>query len=154
MKPCHPKGAAGRSQRERSPPLDAPHGLGHCARPMIGFHKDRLEYDEALETDLIGELESAGIVHRPQEIALDHPLSKYWFQPSPLKPFVTTPAALKMHGLETIVDCLRALQHEAQKYAGLDYLQVFQIGGAEDNVLWIIEDNDGGAITALLASDY
>jgi hypothetical protein len=89
----------------------------------------------------------------PQEIPLDHSASCNSFQPSATKPFVATPAALQRFGLEIILACLRHLQCKAQQYGGLDYLQVFQDTTTQDK-LWFIEDGDGGAITALLPSDY
>ena len=90
---------------------------------------------------------------KPQEIALDDPHSDYMFQPRPTKPFVATPAAIETFGVECIVACLRQLQERAQSHDGLDYLQVFE-NDASERRLWFIEDGDGGAITALLPSDY
>jgi hypothetical protein len=45
------------------------------------------------------------------------------------------------------------LQAKAVEHRGLDYLQVFEdpVKGAR---LWFMEDGEGGAITALLPSDY
>ncbi len=94
-----------------------------------------------------------GMLLMPQEIPLDDPASRYRFQPSSDKPFVTTPAALDAYGLEAIVTCLAYLQRQAQLYEGLDYLQVFQ-DSTKPEPLWFIEDDEGGAITALLPSDY
>lgn len=93
------------------------------------------------------------ITLRPQEIPLASPDSRYAFQPSAAKPFVATPAALNMHGLETILVCLRELQAKATQHGGLDYLQVFE-DPTKPERLWFIEDDEGGAITALLPSDY
>lgn len=90
---------------------------------------------------------------KPQEIALDDPHSDYMFQPRPTKPFVATPAAIETFGVETILGSLRELQERAQSHNGLDYLQVFE-DDASERRLWFIEDGDGGAITALLPSDY
>lgn len=88
-----------------------------------------------------------------QEIPLDHPESSNMFLPSAEKPFLATPAAIQMYTRETIIACLTTLQQKARESNGLDYLQVF-----EDEVrpekLWFIEDGEGGAITALLPSDY
>ena len=75
------------------------------------------------------------------------------FQPGPEKPFVATAAAIELYQNETIVQCLRILQHEATAQSGIDYLQVFENPAKPEN-LWFIEDGDGGAITALLPSDY
>ena len=75
------------------------------------------------------------------------------FVPSGTKPFVATPAAIEMYGQETILACLFVLQEAAVQNAGLDYLQVFD-DPAKDEKLWFIEDGSGGAITALLPSDY
>ena len=90
---------------------------------------------------------------KPQEIPLDHPASCNRFQPSGAKPFVATPAAIEAFGTETIVECLRVLQTKARKHSGLDYLQVFEDAESK-KCLWFIEDGPGGAITALLPSDY
>ena len=91
--------------------------------------------------------------HRPQEIPLDDPQSNCMFSPSEAKPFLATPAAIEMYGLPTILDSLRTLQAKAQRHNGLDYLQVFE-DPAKPERLWLIEDGDGGAITALLPSNY
>jgi hypothetical protein len=87
---------------------------------------------------------------KPQEIPYDHPDSTHMFQPSREKPFVATPLAIAMYQHETIIACLRILQKQAQVHGGLDYLQVFE-DAERDEALWIIE---GGAITALMPSDY
>ncbi len=90
---------------------------------------------------------------KTQEVPHDSPESNYRFQPGPDKPFVATPAALALYQHETVVHCLRVLQEQARRFDGIDYLQVFQdINKSED--LWFIEDGPGGAITALLPSDY
>ena len=77
------------------------------------------------------------------------------FRPSLNKPFVATPDCIEMYTRETIVQCLAVLQQKAQEHQGLDYLQVFE-GESIDmpENLWYIEDSDGGAITALLPSNY
>ena len=90
---------------------------------------------------------------KTQELPYDHPDSVYMFQPGPDKPFVATSAAIELYQNETIVQCLRILQQEATAHSGIDYLQVFDDESKPEN-LWIIEDGDGGAITALLPSDY
>ena len=90
---------------------------------------------------------------RPQEIPLDDPQSCEMFTPSTEKPFVATPAAIEMYGHETILACLSVLQEAAVREAGLDYLQVFESSDKQEK-LWFIEDGSGGAITALLPSDY
>lgn len=90
---------------------------------------------------------------KPQEIPLDHPDSSCMFQPTPDKPFVATRAAIDMYTQETIVACWQVLRQLADEHQGLDYLQVFESDQHEEN-LWYIEDGEGGAITALLPSDY
>ena len=75
------------------------------------------------------------------------------FVPSVVKPFVATPAAIEMYGRETILACLAVLQDAAVANAGLDYLQVFESPDTSER-LWFIEDGSGGAITAMLPSDY
>ncbi len=54
---------------------------------------------------------------------------------------------------DTIIACLTHLQELAAVHHGLDYLQVF-IDADRSEPLWFIEDGEGGAITALLPSDY
>jgi len=92
--------------------------------------------------------------YQPQEIPFDHPQSNYHFQPGPEKRFVATPAAIQAHTLETITACMWYLQSLAEEKDGLDYLQVFRPKTPETPPLWFIEDGPGGAITALLNSDY
>ena len=74
------------------------------------------------------------------------------FLPGPAKPFVATPAAIDMYG-DMIDHCLRELRELADYWHGLDYLQVFE-STSHAEPLWFIEDDEGGAITALLPSDY
>jgi len=90
---------------------------------------------------------------KPQEIPLDSPDSRWMFEPGPVKPFVATPAAIAAFGIEAILACLRELQQKARQSQGLDYLQVFE-HQTTSACLWFIEDGPGGAITALLPSDY
>ena len=90
---------------------------------------------------------------RPQEIPFDDPQSCEMFIPNAAKPLVATPAAIEMYGHETILACLSVLQEAAVREAGLDYLQVFESSDKQEK-LWFIEDGSGGAITALLPSDY
>lgn len=90
---------------------------------------------------------------KPQEIPLDHPDSVNMFVPRPDKPFVATPAALDLYSRDVIIACWQVLRQRAEQHGGLDYLQVFQDDSRPEN-LWFIEDGPGGAITALLPSDY
>jgi hypothetical protein len=87
-----------------------------------------------------------------QEIPYDHPDSRYMFQPGPEKPFLATPAAIEMYR-DAIHRCLTTLQTIAAEKGGIDYLQVFDDPDRRE-ALWFIEDDTGGAITALLPSDY
>lgn len=89
---------------------------------------------------------------KPQEIPLDSPDSNNMFLPGPAKPFLATPAAIEMYGND-IHRCLLLLHEKARQHHGLDYLQVFE-DPAKPEPLWFIEDGDGGAITALLPSEY
>ena len=89
---------------------------------------------------------------KPQEIPFDDPRSDCFFHPSDAKPFLATPAALAAYG-DAIFPCLGVLQRLAKEHGGLDYLQVFT-DPSKPEALWFIEDGDGGAITALLPSDY
>lgn len=90
---------------------------------------------------------------KPQEIPFDDPASNCFFRPSADKPFLATPAALAEYGEEHILRCLGYLRGQAEIHDGLDYLQVFQ-DSTKPEPLWFIEDGPGGAITALLPSDY
>ena len=89
---------------------------------------------------------------KPQEIPFDDPRSDCRFQPSGQKPFLATPAALAAYN-DVIFPCLATLQRLAREHDGIDYLQVF-LDPSKSEPLWYIEDGDGGAITALLPSDY
>jgi len=90
---------------------------------------------------------------KPQEIPFTDPASNCFFRPSADKPFLATPAALDVYGEDEILRCLGYLRGQAEIHSGLDYLQVFECPGKPEP-LWFIEDGPGGAITALLASDY
>jgi hypothetical protein len=90
---------------------------------------------------------------KSQEIPIDHPDSNNMFRPSSEKPFVATPAAVEMYTQEVIIACWQVLCRRAEEHNGLDYLQVFESDEHDEN-LWFIEDGSGGAITALLPSDY
>ncbi len=72
--------------------------------------------------------------------------------PEPDKPIDATPAAVEAYSQEIIVSCLQVLRQKAVEYDGLDYLQVFQAESGSD--LWFLEDGPGGAISAILSSDY
>ena len=89
---------------------------------------------------------------KPQEIPFDDPRSDCRFQPNDKKPFLATPAALAAYG-DVIFPCLGLLQRCSEEHDGIDYLQVFT-DSSKPEPLWFIEDGDGGAITALLPSDY
>lgn len=90
---------------------------------------------------------------QPQEIELNSPASRFMFHPSTVKPFVATTAAIALYGEPVILHCLGRLRQLADEKGGLDYLQVFTCPGKSE-ALWFVEDGDGGAITALLPSDY
>jgi hypothetical protein len=70
----------------------------------------------------------------------------------PDKPFLATPGVIDRYGHETIIACLRVLQQKAEEHDGIDYLQVFESGDGDR--LWMIEDGEGGAITAMLPEEY
>ena len=91
-------------------------------------------------------------IHKLQEIPFESPESCYMFQPSSEKPFVATPTAIELYR-DSILRCLRELQQLAKEKNGLDYLQIFE-DPFKPEALWFIEDDEGGAITALLPSDY
>ena len=92
---------------------------------------------------------------KQQEIPLDHPDSNYMFQPLADKPFMATPAAIELYSHEVIIACWNTLRQKADEHNGLDYLQVFKSESQQHSSnLWFIEDGPGGAITALLPSDY
>lgn len=90
---------------------------------------------------------------KDQEIPLDDPESINMFLPSREKPLVATPAAIELYSHEVILACWHILREKADKHQGLDYLQVFEDETKAEG-LWFIEDGEGGAITALLPSDY
>lgn len=90
---------------------------------------------------------------KPQEIPFEHPDSCNMFEPGPDKPLVATAAAIAVHSHETIVACWQTLRQLADEHQGIDYLQVFETRDSTEN-LWFIEDGPGGAITAMLPSDY
>ena len=90
---------------------------------------------------------------KPQEIPVTDPASSCFFRPSADKPFLATPAALAAYGEEEILRCLAYLRGQAEIHNGMDYLQVFE-SPDKPEPLWFIEDGPGGAITALLPSDY
>jgi hypothetical protein len=92
------------------------------------------------------------INHRPQEIPLDDPRSTYTFFPES-KPFVATAAVARAIPNSVVMVCLQQLILFAKKHNGLDYLQTFIVEGSSEP-LWFIEDDAGGAITALFPSDY
>jgi len=97
--------------------------------------------------------EEALIHYRMQEIQFDDPRSSYQFFPSDKKPFVLTPGAQKAIGKELAFECLTRLYALAKMHSGIDYMQKFEI--LESGIIvWFIEDGDGGAITALLPSEY
>ena len=52
-----------------------------------------------------------------------------------------------------IIACWQVLLQKAEEHNGIDYLQVFESDGHDEN-LWFIEDGPAGAITALLPGDY
>jgi hypothetical protein len=90
---------------------------------------------------------------KPQGIPFDHPDSENMFLAGPNKPFLATPAAIEMYSHEVIFACHQVLRTIADAHHGIDYLQVFEDDTKAEN-LWFIEDGEGGAITALLPSDY
>ena len=94
------------------------------------------------------------MIQKPQEPELDAEVSCNMFRPTGTKPFMATPGALAEFGQDVVVNCLFVLQKLAVKHNGLDYLQVFHLEDDEDKRLWFIEDGEGGAITALLPSEY
>ena len=94
------------------------------------------------------------LILKTQEIPYEAPDSNNQFRPGPEKPFLATPAAIETHRHETIMRCLALLQETAERYNGLDYLQVFKNSEPGEPDLWFIEDGPGGAITALLPDDY
>lgn len=75
------------------------------------------------------------------------------FRPGPDKPLLATPAAIALYSHEVIMGCWQVLHRKAEQHEGIDYLQVFEDASKPEN-LWFIEDGPGGAITALLPSDY
>lgn len=64
-----------------------------------------------------------------------------------------TPGAEAALGKKLAFECLTRLYALAKLHRGIDYLQKFEILES-DITVWFIEDGDGGAITALLPSEY
>jgi hypothetical protein len=95
---------------------------------------------------------TTSLVLKTQEIPFDHPQSCNMFRPQANKPLVATPAAVDLYG-RSILTYWMQLQKLAIEKNGLDYLQVFENSTGQEP-LWFIEDGEGGAITALLPSDY
>ncbi len=85
---------------------------------------------------------------KPQEIPLDHPVSRWRFTGQ----LVATPAALDAFGAELILPVYLILQTLAEKHDGVDYLQVFEDPTGADSRLWFIDDETH--VTALLPLDY
>ena len=90
---------------------------------------------------------------RRQELPLDHPQSRHFFEPTPAKPFVVTPGVRRLYTRDVIAGCLRTLQEAARKANGLEHGQAFDSDEHAEN-LRFIEDDGEGAITALLPSEY
>ena len=90
---------------------------------------------------------------KDQEVPFGDPESCNMFLPNNEKPLVATPAAIELYGHEVILRCWNLLREQADQHGGLDRLQVFEDGSKPES-LWFIEDGEGGAITALLPSDY
>lgn len=87
-----------------------------------------------------------------QEIPFGSPESVNYFVPHSDKLFVATPAALESFTRAELIECLCTLQQLAKEKGGIDYLQVFI--DETRGKLWLLEDGEGGAITAMLPSDY
>lgn len=128
------------------------------ALPVIDFNHITDFVDESL-----GEIRQTDdpqtIVKLPrlkrQEIPYDAEASVCRFVPSEAKPFLDTNGAETRYGRHVIRACQVILQRLAKEHDGLDYLQIFEDQtGLKSEPLCFIEDGDGGAITALLPSDY
>ena len=119
---------------------------------MYKLTENFLAKAEELGHDTDNFFASDAMTHKTQEIPFDHPDSKYMFEPSAEKPFLATPGAIEMYR-EKIQEFLGSLQKKALENNGLDYMQVFE-DPSKPEALWIIENDDGGAITALLPSEY
>ena len=64
-------------------------------------------------------------------------------------PFVATRHALERFGDGVILAALELVRKRAARKAGLDYLQVLDVGGEK---LWVIDDLS--VVTVLLPEDY
>lgn len=115
--------------------IQTPPAIEHIPRFFVGDQKRQFRVD-----------------HKPQEIPLDDPRSGYTFFPS-AKPFVVTKAVSERIPAAVVMACLQQLIWFAKRHDGIDYLQVFKVKGIKEP-LWFIEDDEGGAITALFPSDY
>ncbi|QEG20997.1 hypothetical protein [Mariniblastus fucicola] len=108
---------------------------------LIPFHFDLPSGNEAL------------VHYRMQEIEFSDKRSSWRFTPSDRKPFLITPGAEQAIGIGLAYECLTRLHGLAKLHNGIDYMQKFEILES-DITVWFIEDGDGGAITALLPSEY
>ena len=89
------------------------------------------------------------LVQRAQEIAYDHPDSRFMFD----KPLVVTRAAWNAFGPQVVLRIYAFLQDQARRCSGLDHAQVFDdAANVQGPNLWFIEDAE--TVTALLPSDY
>jgi hypothetical protein len=91
--------------------------------------------------------------YRIQEVDFDDDRSICDFRPGEGKPFLITRGVQDEFGISLPSECLSRLMAMASLHDGIDYLQVFEIPEL-DQKIWLIDDGDGGAITALLPSEY
>src|SRR5262249_24059038 len=120
-----------------------PEALSVTDRPLSQPNKSPEGEANLPEPPLPGRL-----VHQPQEIALDDPEARFFFQTGPDRQLMVTPGALSQFGMETVAACLFQLQNLARLRDGLDYLQVF-LDPESKQELWFVEDAPG-VVTALL----
>ncbi len=128
--------------------------LPELRNKRLGFHEQQMGsiLGEVMESDKRESMICKyGLILKPQEIPIDHPDSRYYFN---TEPYLATPNALQAYNREIITECLTYLQKQARQYKGLDYLQVFEDLEKKRPNLWFIDDGDGGATTALLPDDY
>lgn len=88
----------------------------------------------------------------PQRNPFGHPDSKHHFRAEAPHSFEITTGARELYGELIIFGCLNMLHAWAIEQDGLDGRQVFQ-DDSKLEPLWIIEDGDGGTVTALLPSE-
>jgi hypothetical protein len=94
-----------------------------------------------------------GLTFRAQASTSDRFRVRCSFELSGDKIFAATAAAISLYGMDAILECLARVQQQANGLATLESVQVFEHSTKAD-ALWFIDDNDAGAVVALLSTEY